>query len=408
MSKHMVEHFSAAGNPSSASNPGSPPRPVLISAFGPPALAAIRSWGSRGFPVGLICIQPEKQPLPRSRYLTAVTPLNPDTLYTDQGFARIDAFLNEYGATGIMPINEKISCWLNHNRGRMKSSAVIWAPETPVIQKVLSKGEQLRVAREVGFELLPTYLIEYDNYQEVAPEHFPLCLRPDAPGTVTPAFKVHIVQDRQDLTRMLHTITRMDRPLLAQPFVNLPNLVVHGSRTVKGTVIGMQSFLVERKFQGVTLTIRPTSMERSLATLCSDFVERFALVGCFHFEFLFDPGSGKAFFLEINGRLGGTTAKVYACGYDEPLLALEAYGVCESGKQLIRNCVVSGKHALIKYLIYTITNKVTHLDYPMEHPVPRLLKTLWAAVRCKDEILSRADPQGSFSFYRSLLRDQMN
>ena len=354
----------------------------------------------------MLCIRKDSEPLPSSRYLADFRSIHPRELFTEEGLLKIDAFLKEFRATGIMAIQEAVSCWINENRGRMSSEAAIWAAPSPVIQSVLSKGEQLKVAREVGLELLPTYLVDkhLDGIGEIPPEQFPLCLRPDGPRSVSPGFKVRLARNAQDLAKSIEQLTRIDQPLLAQPFMNLPNLVVHGSRTVGGKAIGMQAFLVERKFQGVTLTIRPVPMPELLERKCVEFVDRFAMTGCFHFEFLYDARSGRAYFLEINGRLGGTTAKVYACGYDEPLFALESYGVCRCSRPKIQNSVVAGRHALLKYCVHTLTNRVTSLDYPIEPPLRRLLKALHALFTCRDEILSFTDFRGTLAFYRSLVR----
>jgi hypothetical protein len=109
--------------------------------------------------------------------------------------------------------------------------------------------------------------------------------------------------------------------------MDLPNLVVHGARTIGGTSIGLHAFLVDRKFETVTLSIRPTVLEKDLEEKCIEFTNHFDVIGNYHFEFLIDRKNGSIYFLEINNRLGGTTAKVFALGYDEPLLALQSYGV---------------------------------------------------------------------------------
>jgi hypothetical protein len=391
-----------------STNAAANPRPVIVSSFGPPALACIRSWGKKGFPVGMICIRREKDALPGSRYLTSFSSLDPKELYTTQGMLKIDAFLREFSATGIIAIQENISCWMNDNRQLITPAAAIWASSTPIIRNLLSKSEQFTVAQTVGFDLLPTYLIDGnpESIQAIPKDSFPICLRPDGPGTVTPGFKVKLAYSTGDLDRLIRQFSKIERPILAQPFMNMPNLVVHGSRTLAGNTIGLESFLVERKFQGVTLTIRPITMPTHIRQKCLEFVNRFEVTGCFHFEFLYDAKSGRAYFLEINGRLGGTTAKVYACGYDEPLMALESFGVCQFAPQKLQNIIVSGKHALLKYGLFALANRLTLLDYPIESQYRRLLKSLYALAMYKDEILSFSDIQGSIAFYRSLIKDR--
>lgn len=384
------------------------PRPVIIGSFSPPALACIRSWGRQGFAVGMICIQSKQESPPDSRYLQSYCTLPSDKLFTDEGARRIDAYLRQFHASGIMAINERISCWLNDCRATLAQSAEVWAPSNLVALDLMLKSHQVEIARSVGMDLLPTYAVDRDHkiVNAIPRDIYPLCLRPDLPISVSPAFKARIVHTPKELLEFLAQCDRIDRPILAQPFADLPNLVVHGSRTSSGKTMGLQAFVVNRKFRGVTLTIRPHSMEPSLADMCAEFVNRHGLTGNFHFEFLLDQASGRAYFLEINARLGGTTAKVLACGYDEPMLALEAYGFAPCPPLLIRDRVVSSKHALLKYCLSTLTGRLSLLDHPRESATARLLKSIYGMIFFRDEILSISDMRGTIAFYRSLMSSQ--
>lgn len=381
------------------------PRPVIIGAFSPPALACIRSWGRQGFAVGMVCIRSQREPPPGSRYLQSYCTLPSDKLFTDEGARRIDAYLRQFHASGIMAIDEKISCWLNDCRAASGLSAEVWAPPNQVARDLMPKSRQVETARSVGMDLLPTYAVDRDHetVNSIPRDSYPLCLRPDLPIAVSPAFKVRIVHTRKELLEFLARCDRIDRPIMAQPFADLPNLVVHGSRTVSGKTSGLQAFAVHRKFQGVSLTIRPYSMEPALADMCAEFVNRLGLIGNFHFDFLLDQASGRNYFLEINARLGGTTAKVLACGYDEPMLALEAYGIAPSPPLYIRDRVVSSKHALLKYCCFALSGRLSLLDHPREPAPVRLLKSIYGLVFYGDEILSFSDMRGAIAFYRSLM-----
>ncbi|MFH0812728.1 MAG: hypothetical protein V2A69_07790, partial [Pseudomonadota bacterium] len=237
------------------------------------------------------------------------------------------------------------------------------------------------------------------------PKHFPLCLRPSDPAMVKPTFKVRLVNSVAELKNFVASFQKIEKPIIAQPFMNMPNLVVHGARTVTGSTIGLQAFLVERKFEGVTLTIRPTSLDKALSDKCVAFTDHFNLVGNYHFEFLVDPATGSTYFLELNNRLGGTTAKVYACGYDEPLLALQVYGVIESSNQKkIRNVVVSSKQALLKYLLYTVKGGLTPLDYLTESSALRIAKTLYGLLAYRDDVFTLCDVRGALALYLGNIR----
>ncbi|MFX0195815.1 MAG: hypothetical protein ACFFCW_06815 [Candidatus Hodarchaeota archaeon] len=381
-------------------------RPVIVSAFSPPALACIRSWGKQKFQVGMVCIGSGKEAMPDSTYLAKHVMLPPQQLHTTNGIQVIDKFLREFRATGIICIDEKIACWFNSNRHRFPPGVDIWLPHNDVIRDMISKRKQIEVAHKVGFQVLPTYLIDRNGLgiNKVLTDHYPLCLRPDNPAKIKPTFKVKLIYSEAELKEFIETLQKINCPVIAQPFMNLPNLVVHGARTTSGTSIGLQGFLVERKFEGITLTIRPTRLSSELRTKCIDFTNHFKLTGNYHFEFLTDKATDLTYFLEINNRLGGTTAKVYACGYDEPLLALQAYGVKGKNEKQMRNTVVSNKQALVKYLLYTIKGRLTPLDYPNERKPLKLLKTMYGFFKYKDEVLSFRDIRGSFALYLGNLR----
>src|SRR5690606_1311455 len=104
---------------------------------------------------------------------------------------------------------------------------------------------------------------------------------------------------------------------------------------------------------GVAITLKPQRTDPSLLDRCRHFVDMLGYVGVYHFDLLKDERSDAAYFLEINGRLGGTTAKVHAYGYDEPAMLLRAFGfgehrattTCDTAK------VIGSRQAAVKYLI---------------------------------------------------------
>ena len=384
-------------------------RPVIIGSFGPPTLACIRSWGAHGFHVGMICIKSEREGHPNSKYLTDSTTLPSKQLYSETGIETISQFLKKFRATGIICISESVACWLNDNRGIFPEEVAVWLPYNGIIKNILSKEKQIEIAHKVGFTVPSTYLVDRNmaTIESIPPEHFPLCLRPSSPEKIKPSFKVRLIDSSADLNRFIRSLYEMDEPIIAQPFLNLPNLVVHGARTVSGKTICLQAFLVERKFEGVTLTIRPTDLDKKLADKCISFTNQFKVTGNYHFEFLVDQNNGAAYFLEINNRLGGTTAKVFECGYDEPMLALQAYGVSGSNRRRMRSVTVSSKQALLKYLFYSIIGKLTPLDYPVEPTALRIAKTIYGLLRYKDDVFSLRDMRGTLALYLGNLRNSL-
>lgn len=384
--------------------------PVIIGQFGPPTLACIRSWGRQGFPVGMVCMKYPKESNPSSKYLTNFTILPSEKLHTPEGIQVICEFLKSFQATGITCVAENIACWIHDNKHLFPSEVALWIPHSKTIHELNSKQKQIEVAHTVGFKVLPTHYIEKEVSQihSIPSGQFPLCLRPSEPKTVEPSFKVKLVSSQKDLMSFIGTLHKIEKPIIAQPFLNKPNYVVHGARTVTGSTIGMQAFLVERKFEGVTLTIRPTQLDTDLQNKCIDFVNHFNITGNYHFEFLIDQKNDAVYFLELNNRLGGTTAKVYACGYDEPLFALQAYGVEGNNQSKVNDVTVSSKRALLKYLIYTLKGKLTPFDYPSGCNLTRLAKTIYGFFRYKDDVFTLHDLRGSLALYWSNLKNKLS
>jgi hypothetical protein len=179
----------------------------------------------------------------------------------------------------------------------------------------------------------------------------------------------------------------------------LPNLNIHASRSAKGDLYGTQSFLVRRKFKGVSLTFEPYALNREFFEKCASLADRLDVRGPFDIECLFDERDGKIYFIELNNRFGGATAKAFACGYDEPYYALESYGVHCGPPRQMRKVVVASRHAIIKCLMATLGENLTPFDYPEESKSKRLLFLGKAFFTCYDDIFSFADLKGSLSLY---------
>jgi len=377
---------------------------VIVGKFSPPILACIRSWGRSGNKVGFVCIDDGKGLKPQSRYLDRYINITGNDLFLDAGIYKISAFSANFDADVLSCIDDNIACWLSDNAFKFDKKITLTFPSSQMVKKILSKKLQNKIATEVGFNVLPEYLIGNDNLKTIviAAEHFPLCLRPSEPHHVRPSFKVKLIQSKNELKKFLETIRiKKNGKIIGQPFKNLPNLVLHGIRSLKGDPKHFSAFIIRRKFEGVTLTLQPYSgLRKDLIDKCANFVHLLDLSGNFHFEFLFDPETKEAFFLEINLRFGGTTAKVLACGYDEPMYALEAYGLVKPNLlPAFENIIVSNKQAILKCIGKAITNNLTELDYPGESVQKRIFNCLIGFFRFRDEVINLDDIRGSFSLY---------
>lgn len=381
---------------------------VVVGQFSPPVLACMRSWGRSGNKVGFVCIDHGKGITPRSKYLATYMRLPGKCLFKDEGVSRISEFLDQFGADVLSCIDDNIACWLSDNALRFDKKISLAFPSSHMVKTVRSKTLQNKIAANAGLTVLPEYLIDNDNSKSIfiSPEHFPLCLRPSEPHHTEPSFKVKLIHSQTELKQFIKTI-HIKEKIIGQPFINLPNLVIHGIRSKQGETKRMSAFIVQRKFEGVTLTLKPYSgINNKLLNKCESFVESLDLTGTFHFEFLFDMETNKAFFLELNLRFGGTTAKVLACGYDEPLYALEAFGLVKSHSvPEIENVIVSNKQATLKYIVTAMKNRLTELDYPIESAQKRVYSSLKGLFSSRDEVIDLDDIVGSFSLYGNNIID---
>lgn len=315
----------------------------------------------------------------------------------------IRAFAEKFSADGITCVEETVGVWLHRVKAQGVCLPRIWFPEPQRVERVLHKDFQIQAAQRAGLAVLPTVRIEPPGrpLPMIAEEFYPLCLRPSG-GGVDPPFKVRLAKDRRELEEMVAGFRRFEKPLVAQPFRHLPNLVVHGSRTPDGKTLGLAAFLVPRKFQGVTLFLQPSRLQDRIRKGCLRFLEEMDVVGPFHFEFLWDGERGEAYFLELNNRFGGTTAKVLAVGYDEPgyaVAAFESQVMWLGDETRLDNVSVSNRQALLKYAAYALTGRLTPLDYPRESKVRSVWEALRGLFAYRDEVWAGDDLRGSVGLY---------
>ncbi len=379
--------------------------PVIISNYSPQALTFIKSLSELGFSPAFICIKKNHERILFSKFLNNVYYLDSQKVLTAEGMDLIIDFLNRFESCALVAINEKISIWLWEHVSVLHKKCRLLLPPKDILLNILSKKKQLKAAEKARLNVLPTYWLTKDSrtWEKIPQNHYPVCVRPSGLDAVKPAFKAEVISNTKEMDSFVNNTERINQYIIAQPFLDLPNLVVHGSRKTDGSTIGFQGFLAERKFEGLTLTIKPFPVSESLKNRCLTFIEMMGVRGPYHFDFLYNPDNHEAWFLELNNRLGGTTAKVFALGYDEPRHLLQSFGydVGLPGKKLIAS-IASSKMALMKYLYFTLAHKINVLDYPAcENRSKRIAETLKALLLYRDDILGLNDARAVLSFYAS-------
>ena len=381
--------------------------PAILGAFGPAQLACIRSWSDRGYRplfIHLTAAPARARLLVRSVH--AYLQVDPARLDEDATITRIAEFLARYDASGVVAVDYRRIDWLWSVRDRLPASVELWVPARATLDLLQSKQRQTELAQRVGLDVAPTWHVGADGAGHVPDEAFPLVLRPDDPHAIVPAFKVHRVDSTRALAEFVATFERLDKPLLAQSFIDGQNLVVHGVRAPASGQCLHAAFLVERMFEGVCLTIRRIALPDGLEAACRAFVEAADMAGIYHFEFRHCPASGKYVFLDFNGRLGGTTGKALRCGFDEPGLLVDAF---RGGEFHIATLAASGritatnKLAMVKVLLCALNAKLTVFDYPDVALPRRLADLLPGFLTWRDEIWVPRHWRSSFAYLAQMV-----
>lgn len=383
--------------------------PVIISKFSPQVLAFHESMYDNRITPGFICILGKNDSKPYSKNFKHIVFLEEGDLYTNKGLIFIKKFIDRFTTCGIISVSEALSLWLRDNESALSKNTVFMIPDRACLKRVLSKENQINAAVDSGLPVLPTYLINDnpDTYTFIKEDLFPLCLRPSGPKAVTPYFKVELTNSPNDLASFIKK-RKINNYIIGQPFLNLPNLLVHGARKPGGPTIDLTGFLVERKFEGLALTVRKIDLPETLINGCKKFTEIMDVQGIYHFDFLYDNRTQQAWFLELNNRLGGTTAKVHAIGYDEPAYLLNAFGWDINIAKSPSKKTAADKATLIKYALSTLLNNSSPLDYPIgETKLQRLIKVIKGFFTYKDDIIQLKDLRGTLSFYRDIIKNQL-
>ena len=384
-------------------------RPAIIGPFGPPQLACLRSWKARGYEPVFVHLSGQKGTRILRRYVKDYLHVTPVELQKPIGAKRIAGFLQDANATGITCVSESTARWLFSVRESMPKDLGYWFASLEAINLLASKAAQLELAGTAGFKILPTYFMEKQEPGS-APLAFPIVARPDGPDGCVPSFKVELIDSPRSFRLFQQRFQTIHKPLLLQPLVSGPNIVIHGWRSRVDKQSGFCGFLVEQKYQGVTLTMKKIDLPLEIVQACRKFCDQLDIFGCFHFELIRCPDTQEWFFLEINGRFGGTTAKALKLGFDEPYALLHAFGV--EGAEETPECqqsndIASNRRAMLKFVVSTLRGTTSDLDHPGMTSAAAIKKVLAGSVGWKDEVFSIHDLRGYLAYEAQQIADKV-
>lgn len=369
----------------------------LLSEFGPAQIACFRSWRRDGHDVTFVHIADGAPlrftPSTLARYHPIPWPLSARPEH-DTEVAAVLADADILVGVAYLEIAR-----LHALKDHAGLSGKVAGPPAALDPFLQAKAPQIALAERLGMRVLPTWkLLTPEDARMIPANVFPIVLRPDTPRSSSPMFKAKLIRDASVLGAWLKTF-QPGFLLLAQPFVSAPNLVVHGARAASGTAPQMAAFIADWKFRGVTQRLVPVPLDPALARRIRAFVDEIGLTGVFHFEFLAPPGA-EPIFLEVNGRMGGTTAKVAWCGWDEPALLLASTGATAWPAYVPQKRIVSNRQSLVKRMIGLAGSGDDPLDYPAASRL-RIASGLASGFAAwQDEVMDLRDWRTTADFYR--------
>ncbi|MGC2398272.1 MAG: hypothetical protein WA510_00750 [Acidobacteriaceae bacterium] len=374
---------------------------ALFGEFGPPLLAAARSFRDAGIEVVVLGLGKDT-PLDWSNAISFAATMPHEQVGTPSGLAYISDFLERTKAQALLPFWDPEMLWLAEHQHLLPAGCKLLSSSKQALERVHSKNDQLEIAGRSGFRILPTWkLLSKGDITAVDPGAFPVCLRPSVAENVHPGFKAEVLQSPSELKSFLARRTWGPEPLLVQPFLSLPTIVVHGVRSESGELLALEAFIPSMRFEGISLELLPMHLNHRLVLCCRNFADEAEITGPFHFDLLYSAEDSTYHYLEVNARLGGTTDKVLKLGFEEPLLALSAYGFDVPVKpyRFRGGRPIVNRRALLKHIRALLRGYLSPLDFPVTGRLPHLLLSLRSLLWDRDSIASTRDLRGTWYFY---------
>lgn len=375
---------------------------AMLGRLGTPQLACLRSWRRAG--VDALFLHADEVPLsPHAARLLGVGAVDLGPLRLDDpGFvARLAKLLAERGVTALTCVSQPIAEALWACKARLPAGVQVAAAHPTATQRLQSKAFQDELARRCGLPTLPTWLLAPGQPVRLPDDAYPVVARPDVARRADPPFKLAVLPDRRALQRLVSAQQSGASAVIVQPLRQGPNLLVHAWRSADGRTAGQLGFAVTHKHRGLTVAMQPCPLPAPLAEGCARMAEELDLRGVFHFEFIVDAVTGQAYFLDLNPRLGGTTGKVLAAGYDEPLALLatlqpEAWPRTRFVAPRLH--ATGGLHQAAGALLSALRGRSTVADHPWPG-TGRVLKSVAAQVLgARDELLRPSELRSLLGF----------
>lgn len=299
-------------------------------------LSLVRELGEAGVPVIGIATRDDAIGL-QSRYLTHGEVLRHPR--TDQGLAELRAIGEGHGAGYLLTVSEANTTWLIDNRDRLGVLQPL-LPSKEAFEVVLDKERTLEVAEAVGIEVPqsanPTSWDEVEALARSFP--FPAVLKWADPNGVAPALhakgielvKAEYVYTAEEFLR----VAGRYRPVGVWPLVQAycagvglgQFFFMHRGKAVRRFQhLRVAEWPPEGGFSSVCDAV-PLERFRELQALSIRLLQAIGWEGVAMVEYRYDPASGRAVLMEVNGRFWGSFPLAMYCGAGFGLLAYSLQG----------------------------------------------------------------------------------
>jgi predicted ATP-grasp superfamily ATP-dependent carboligase len=307
-----------------------PPTVLVIGAEGRQGLTILRSLGRAGIRTVAAATDNPGVGL-RSRYVTQVVDLPVDPPFDAQVFAgRLREVVQRHGITTIFPGPESAVIALDAVRDTFVDQTLVLAPHDS-LATVLDKSRTHQLAERLGVPIPVTRSVSTCEQaaQFAQAVGYPLALKPVArptygEGTQPLGFKVRYAADAATLEQVMREVEARDGTVIIQSYAP-GGKRCHGLLADHGRIVAVYEYRGRREAPvtgGVTSLHEPVPITDRILEVTRRLIADLRWDGLAMVEYRWDPATGDARLLEINGRAWAPIAGAVRAGLDFPMMAL--------------------------------------------------------------------------------------
>lgn len=151
--------------------------------WGPACLAFSRSCANRRYAVHLLDVGSRPHPwMGYSSCLAGSGLIAASRIGTPEGIAAVHDFVKSVEADALFTLWDSNLLWLAENRSAFEPAWKVMAPPLESLRLMASKHNQIELASQVGFDVLPTwYLWAPEDSRNIPHNDYPVALAPTNP-----------------------------------------------------------------------------------------------------------------------------------------------------------------------------------------------------------------------------------